>query len=335
LATRSIRRKLASTFAYRHRITAGDLTMHQATQLSPMHILLSGSSGLVGSALAPLLTTSGHRVSRLVRNSGTSGADDVPWNPESEEIDLERLAGIDAVVHLAGESIASGRWSAAKKERIRRSRVEGTRNLCRALAALKSLPKTLVSASAIGIYGDRGDELLDEQSSTGRGFLAQVCQQWEDATTEAEAAGIRVVHLRFGLILSPAGGALAKMLLPFQLGLGGILGSGRQYMSWIALDDVLGSIYHTLATGSLRGAVNCVAPDPVTNRQFTKALGQVLRRPTVLPAPAFAMKLAMGEMAQELLLASQRVQPKRLLESSYAFRFSELTNALTHVLGKS
>jgi uncharacterized protein (TIGR01777 family) len=297
-----------------------------------MNILLSGSTGLVGSALLPLLTSSGHGVRRLMRSTANVNDADVAWNPDSGEMDLGKLAGIEAIVHLAGEPIASGRWTAAKKARIRDSRVIGTRNLCQALAKLDPRPNTLISASAIGIYGDRGEELLNEQSVAGSGFLAEVCREWEAATAPAEAAGIRTVHLRFGVILTPAGGALAKMLLPFRLGIGGVLGSGRQYMSWIALDDVLGALHHLLATDTVAGAVNCVAPNPVTNHKFTKALGRVLSRPTILPAPAVAMKLALGEMADELLLASQRVEPPKLSASGYAFRLATLEDALRHVL---
>jgi uncharacterized protein (TIGR01777 family) len=242
---------------------------------------------------------------------------------------------MEAVVHLAGENIASGRWTAARKARIRSSRVMGTRTLCETLARLSQPPKVLVSASAIGYYGDRGAEPLWENSAFGTGFLAEVCRAWEEATQPAVQKGIRVVLLRIGIVLSPAGGALAKMLIPFQLGLGGVIGSGNQYMSWIALDDVAGVIAHALVTDTLQGPVNAVAPYPVTNREFTKTLGRVLRRPTVFPLPGFAARLAFGEMADALLLASTRVEPKRLLATQYVFRYPELEDALRHLLGKA
>jgi hypothetical protein len=238
-------------------------------------------------------------------------------------------------VHLAGENIAAGRWTVEKKARIRDSRVKGTKTLCEALAQLSQPPKVLVSASAIGYYGDRGAELLWENSALGTGFLAEVCQAWEEATRPAMEKGIRVVLLRIGVVLSPAGGALAKMLLPFKLGLGGIIGSGKQYMSWIALDDVVGTIDHVLITDTLQGPVNAVAPHPVTNSEFTKTLRRVLRRPTLFPMPAFAARLAFGEMADELLLASTRVEPKRLIATEYRFRYPELEDALRHLLGRA
>jgi hypothetical protein len=242
---------------------------------------------------------------------------------------------MDAIVHLAGENIAGGRWTAARKARIRDSRVIGTRTLCETLARLSQPPKVLVSASAIGYYGDRGAEPLWENSTFGTGFLADVCRAWEEATQPAVQKGIRVVLLRLGIVLSPAGGALAKMLLPFKLGLGGVLGRGNQYMSWIALDDVAGAMAHTLVTDTLQGPVNAVAPYPVTNREFTRTLGRILRRPTVFPLPAFAARLVFGEMADALLLASTRVEPKRLLATQYVFRYPELDGALRHLLGKA
>jgi hypothetical protein len=236
-------------------------------------------------------------------------------------------------VHLAGDNIASGRWTAAKKASIRNSRVQGTTVLCEALAQLVKPPKVLLSASAIGYYGDRGATTLREESPPGTGFLAEVCQAWEAATAPAVQRGIRVVYLRFGMVLSAAGGALAKMLTPFRLGLGGVVGTGKQYMSWIALDDVLGVIPHALSTETLHGPVNVVAPQAVTNQEFTTALGQVLRRPTKLPMPAFAARLLFGEMADALLLASTRVAPVRLLASGYTFHYPELEEALQHLLG--
>ena len=239
-----------------------------------------------------------------------------------------------AVVHLAGENIAAGRWTPARKAEIRRSRVDGTRNLCEVLARLPHPPKVLVSASAIGLYGDRGAEILTEESAAGTGFLAEVCREWEAAAAPAARVGIRVVNLRFGMVLSPTGGALKKMLLPFKLGMGGRIGSGEQFTSWIALDDVIGAIHHVLCEESVRGAVNAVAPEPASNADFTRTLARVLRRPTLLPLPAFAARLALGEMADALLLGGARVMPARLQASGYRFRFPDLESALRHLLGR-
>jgi uncharacterized protein len=296
-----------------------------------MHIAITGSSGLVGSALVPFLTTDGHRVTRLVRRSPSGG--DVLWDPAEGIKELSRLEGVDGVIHLAGENIASGRWTPQRKDVIRRSRVEGTRRLCGSLARLSRRPKVLVSASAIGFYGDRGDETLTEDSAPGRDFLAQVCQEWEAATEPATRAGIRVVCLRFGMILSPGGGALKKMLLPFRLGAGGRIGNGAQYVSWIAIDDAIGAIHHAVSTESLRGAVNAVTPNPVTNAELTRVLARVLSRPALFPLPALAARLAFGEMADALLLSSARVVPSRLQASGYRFRYPELESALRHLLG--
>lgn len=300
-----------------------------------MKVLVTGASGLVGSALVPFLTTGGHRVTRLVRSQPRPGAAEIHWDPAAGVQDLSSLAGMEAVVHLAGENIASGRWTAARKARIRDSRVLGTRTLCETLAQLSQPPQVLVSASAIGYYGDRAAEPLWENSAFGTDFLAEVCRVWEEATQPAVQKGMRVVLLRIGIVLSPTDGALAKMLFPFKLGLGGIVGSGKQYMSWIALDDVCGAIAHALVTDTLQGPVNAVAPYPVTNREFTRTLGRVLGRPTVFPVPAFAARLAFGEMADALLLASTRVEPKRLLATQYSFRYPELDGALRHLLGKA
>jgi uncharacterized protein len=328
-----VRRKLERMFRYRHRITRGDLCLHQKySRGQPMKIAVTGSTGLVGSALVPFLTTGGHHVTRIVR-TGTTEADTV-WNPGTGQIDAARLEGLDAVVHLAGENIAARRWNAEQKARIRDSRVQGTKLLCETLAKLQRPPRVLISASAIGYYGDQGDRELTEESPSGSGFLPEVCREWEAATEAAKKAGIRVVQLRFGVILSPGGGALAKMLTPFRLGLGGRIGNGRQWMSWIALDDVVGCIHHVLATDSLHGPVNAVAPRPVTNREFTKTLGKVLWRPTPFPMPGFMARLAFGEMADELLLASTRVLPRALMDSSYRFLYGDLEIALRHLLGK-
>ncbi len=299
-----------------------------------MKILVSGASGLIGSALVPVLTASGHDVIRLVRSQPAAGEAAVRWDPEAGTLDAAGLEGLDAVVHLAGENLAEGRWTAEKKRRIRESRVKGTRLLCEALAGLARPPRVLVSASAVGYYGDRGDELLTEESPPGSGFLAAVARDWEAAAEPARRAGIRVVHPRMGPVLTPAGGVLAKMLPPFQAGLGGRVGSGRQYVSWIAVDDLLDAMLHLLATEALRGPVNMVAPRPVTNAEFAATLGRVLGRPAVLAVPAFAARLALGEMADEVLLASARVTPVRLAASGYRFRYPELEGALRHLLGR-
>jgi uncharacterized protein (TIGR01777 family) len=282
-----------------------------------MKVLLTGANGLVGSALIPELTAAGHTITPLSHSHTWPG-----------------LVGCDAVVHLAGDNIASGRWTPEKKARIRDSRVRMTRRLCEALARLAKPPHTVISASAVGYYGSRGDELLREESAPGADFLAEVCRDWEAATKPAVDAGIRVVNLRFGVILSATGGALAKMLTPFKLGLGGIIGDGRQWMSWITLDDATGVIGRALTDGTLRGPVNVVTPLPVTNREFMKALGCVLRRPALFALPAVAARLAFGEMANALLLSSQRVEPAKLVASGHRFRFPELDGALRHVLNQ-
>ena len=298
-----------------------------------MHILVSGASGLIGSALAPHLEAAGHRVTRLVRGRARPGWGEAAWDPDAGRMPLPALEGVDAVVHLAGESIV-GRWSADKKQRIYASRVHGTQVLCEALRQVARPPKTFVCASAIGYYGNRGERLLLEESRAGEDFLARVCIDWEAAAAPAAQRGIRVVSLRLGMVLSASGGALGQMLPPFRLGLGGVLGGGAQYMSWIALDDVVGAMAHVLMTESLRGAVNLVSPEPVRNRDFTRTLGRVLRRPTRFAVPAFAARLLFGEMADALLLASTRVQPGKLNASGYAFRYPALEDALRHVLDK-
>ena len=299
-----------------------------------MKILVSGSTGLVGSALVPALATGGHEVVRLARARSAGNGPAIPWDPGAGTIDAASLEGFDAIVHLAGESIASGRWTRAKKARIRDSRVGATDLLSRTIARLSRPPKALLCASAIGCYGDRGEEVLTEESPIGRDFLARLCRDWEAASAPAARKGVRVVLHRFGMILSPAGGGLAKMLPPFRLGLGGRLGGGRQFVSWIAIDDVLGAIEHALTAPGLSGPVNTVAPRPVTNDELTRALGRVLRRPTVAAMPAFAARIVFGEMADALLLSSQRVEPKRLLASGYRFRYPDLEPALRHLLGR-
>lgn len=298
-----------------------------------MKILIGGSHGLVGTALIKSLEAQGHEIFRLVRHAPTSKTE-VEWSPDRYSIALARIEGFDAVVNLAGESIAEGRWTDDKKRRIRESRVKGTKLLGDALANLTVPPKTFVCASAIGYYGNRGDERLTETSAAGDDFLAKVCAEWEGATTLATEKGIRVVNARFGVILDTNGGALKKMLPPFRMGLGGRIGSGKQWMSWIALDDVVAGILFALAKHSIKGPVNFVAPVPVTNAVFTKTLGKVLSRPTVLPVPAFAIKLLFGEMGEALLLGGQRVGPERLVGEGFQFSYPQLESALAHILAK-
>jgi hypothetical protein len=289
---------------------------------------------LVGSALVSALERS-HPVVRLTRRP-PRGPLDLRWDPEAGILDRGALEGLDAVVHLAGESIGARRWSAAHKRRVRDSRVGGTRLLCEALASVARPPRVMVSASGVGYYGDRGDQVLDEQSGPGEGFLARVAVEWEGATEAAELRGIRVVRMRNGLVLAARGGALAPLRALTALGLGGRLGSGRQWWSWIALDDLTGAIEHAIASEALRGAVNAVAPGAVTQLEFARTLARVMRRPALVPTPAFALRLALGrEMADELLLASQRVQPRRLLATGYAFRFPALEPALRAALGRA
>lgn len=303
-----------------------------------MKIIVTGSSGLIGSALVASLKARGDEVTSLVRKATDAtragGTREVLWSPDRGELNGAELEGHDAAVHLAGDPIAEGRWTDEKKRRIRESRVQGTTLLAETLAKLKTPPRVLLTASAVGYYGDRGEELLTETSAAGEDFLSDVCRVWEASADAAKAAGIRVVRLRFGVVLSGAGGALAKMLTPFKLGAGGKIGSGKQYMSWIALDDAVGAILHALAHEELEGAVNVVAPRAVTNAEFTKTLGGVLGRPTIFAMPAFAARLAFGEMADAALLASQRAEPAQLKATSYDFKYPELEGALRHVLGE-
>ena len=292
-------------------------------------ILVSGVSGPIGAALRPSLQQTGYAVTRLVRGSA-AGADQIAWDP-AKPLAAEAVSGFEAVIHLAGEGIV-GRWTEAKKQRIRDSRVQGTQHLAAALAKAAQRPRVLISGSAIGYYGDRGEEILQEESTPGHGFLAEVCREWEAAAQPAAAAGIRTVNIRIGLVLSAAGGALQKMLPPFKMGVGGIVGSGRQWWSWIEVHDLVGAIHHILKTDLLQGPVNLVAPKAVTNAEFTKTLAAVLHRPAIFPVPAFAARLAFGQMADELLLASQRVEPTKLVESGYPFQHAELGKALTGIL---
>jgi uncharacterized protein (TIGR01777 family) len=299
-----------------------------------MKILVTGASGLVGSALIPLLTASGHSVSRLVRNSQKTGAGAFYWNPATRELDAAAVEGQDAVIHLAGESIASGYWTKARKVRIRDSRVVGTQILADAIVNASVPPQLLISASAIGYYGSPGAAVVDETNSDGDTWLAEICREWEAATESVRAEGVRVVNARIGLVLTPEGGALGKMLLPFKLCLGGRLGHGRQYMSWITLDDMIRSLQFAVENESVSGPMNVVAPNPVTNLAFTKLLGGVLRRPTPFPVPAFFLRLVLGEMADELFFSSIRVVPKVLLDHGFEFTHGELEFGLRDILNR-
>lgn len=291
-------------------------------------ILVSGVSGPIGTALLPSLRTSGCSVIRLVRGGGGPGQ--IAWDP-AKPLAPEAVSGFDAVIHLAGEGIF-GRWTAAKKSKIRDSRVKGTFNLASSLARAENKPNVFICGSAIGYYGNRGDESLSEASAPGTGFLADVCQEWEEATMPAVQADIRTAHLRTGIVLSPKGGALGAMLTPFKLGLGGPVGDGRQWMSWIDVQDMVGAIHHILKNDLLQGPVNLVAPKPARNEEFVKILASVLSRPAILPMPAFAVKAVFGEMGEELLLSSQKVEPSKLISSGYPFRHRELRESLQHLL---
>ena len=301
--------------------------------LSMARILVSGMSGPIGGALLPTLKSKGARISRLVRKHGKYSSSDeqqVPWDPD-QTISPELVSGFDAVIHLAGESIV-GRWTDAKKREIRGSRVNGTTHLAEALARSKHKPQVFVCSSAIGYYGDRDEEVLNEQSAPGTGFLAEVCRDWEAAARPAAEAGIRTVSMRTGIVLTPKGGALGKMLPPFKMGMGGRIGDGRQWMSWIDVRDMVGAIHHLLKNDLLHGPVNMVAPKPVTNVEFTRTLASALSRPAVFPMPAFVVKAVFGEMGETALLGSQRVEPAQLLGSGYPFRFNELQASLTSLL---
>ena len=294
-----------------------------------MKVLVSGSSGLVGSALVFNLIADGHEVFRLVRSQKEDG---ILWNPEQPFADKKALEGFDGVVHLAGDNISEGRWNKAKKQRIRVSRTEGTRHLAEALASLNAPPNVFICASASGYYGDRGEEILTEESGPGSGFLADVCQEWEGAARPVIDKGIRTAFTRFAIILSSRGGALKKMLPPFKMGVGGKIGSGDQYWSWIDLDDVVRILQFSLENDSIHGPVNVCSPEPVRAETFTDTLGRVLKRPSIFPVPAFAAKLAFGEMAQDLLLSSFRMQPAKLIAAGYNFAFPDLESSLRHLL---
>ena len=296
-----------------------------------MKIAIAGGSGLVGSALIPILQSDGNQITRLVRSSPKPG--EIEWHPNQDKVSALSLEGFEAIINLAGENIAGGRWTDDQKRKIRDSRMNGTHLLSEAIAQMKSKPRVFICASATGIYGDRDDETLDEQSESGGGFLAGVCREWEQATEPASKAGVRVVNLRMGPILARDGGMLSKLLTPFKMGMGGKVGSGKQYISWVALDDAVNAIKLAIDDESIHGPINIVSPNPVTNEEFTKTLGHVLNRPTALAMPAFAARLAFGEMADEMLLASQKVMPKRLSQAGFQFQYPTLESAMRKYIG--
>ena len=336
LAGKQIERSIAKTFEYRHQATADDLAFHRRYSSGRrLRVAITGASGLIGSTLASILSTGGHEVICLVRAAPAAGPyRQAQWDPRRGVLETEKVEGLDAVVHLAGENISRRHWTKRQMERIRRSRVEATANLVQSLGALDRPPGIFLAASAIGIYGDRGDELLTEESPHGCGFLADVCQEWEEAAAAAERWASRVVSARFGMVLSPQGGALAKMLPAFRLGGGGKIGSGEQVMSWISIDDVGRALVHILQTPELEGPVNLVSPGSLPNREFTKSLANTLNRPAMAPLPSILARALFGRMAEEILLSGSRVEPTKLLASGYEFRHPELGSSLSFLLGR-
>lgn len=326
-----VERELRRTLAYRHALTVDELAMHASVAQQPrMHVAITGASGLLGSALVPALTAGGHRVTRIVR--GVAGAGDVSWDPAAGRLDPADLSGLDAVVHLAGENIGA-RWTPARKRRILESRRRGTRLIAETMARCARPPATLVSVSAVGVYGNRGDEILTEASAPGEGFLPEVGQAWEEAARPAADAGIRVVRPRLGVVITPRGSILQRMLPPFRLGIGGRLGHGEQWLSWISIDDVVSVLHRALFDGDLHGALNAVAPTPVRNRELTEILARLLHRPAVIPVPSAALRLLFGAMGDEAILGSTRVVPERLSALGHRFRHPTIESALSHLLG--
>jgi uncharacterized protein (TIGR01777 family) len=332
----AVRPMIQRLLAYRHALLQADLAAHARFAAQPrLRVAITGASGLIGQTLAAFLTTGGHRVTRIVR--GTPAPGDAHWDPARGVIDPAAFDGVDAVVHLAGENVAAGRWTAERKRRIRESRVVSAQLLAESIAGRPRPPKVLVSTSAVGIYGSRGDEVLDETSALGpRGdYFADLARDWEAAAHPARSAGIRVSHPRFGVVLSPRGGALARLLPPFRAGIGGPIGDGRMWMSWISVDDAIGAVYQALFSAALTGPFNVTAPEPVTNREFARTLGKVLRRPTLVRVPATALRAMFGEMADATILSSIRVLPAVLESESFAFRHRRLEVALRYLLGRA
>ncbi len=331
-----VQKDLDRTFRFRHARMLQDLHLHeQYRDTPPKRVAITGASGLVGKALTHLLTTGGHEVVPMVRSRAAAEAGNgVYWSIEDGVVDEEGLTGVDALVHLAGEPINAVRWTEEKKKAIRESRVQGTRLLSRTVAQLPGGPGALICASAVGYYGNRKDEVVTEETGRGKGFLAETVEAWEAASRRAEGAGIRVARIRFGLVLSPDGGALPKMLWAFKSGLAGRIGSGKQYVPWIDLDDVTGILYHAVMNPRVKGVLNGTAPNPVTNATFTDILGRILHRPTVLPVPKLAVRAALGQMGDELLLQGQRARPVQTEASGYRFRYRDLEESLRHQLGR-
>ena len=330
-----ISKTLDRLFSFRHTRTQNDLKRyHPYARQAPLKIAITGASGMIGTALTTFLSCAGNQVQALVRRRPRLESSEIYWDPYRKELDKTSIESVDVVIHLAGENIAAGRWTPRRKEEIRRSRVEGTRFLAETLAALKYPPKVLLVSSAIGFYGNRGDETLTEDSPPGTGFLSETCQAWEEAAELARKAGIRVVNVRTGIVLSPAGGALAKMLPPFLMGVGGKLGSGSQWMSWISLEDLIGIYHYLIHSEGVSGPVNATAPQPVTNTTFTKTLGKVLGWPTVLPMPGLAVRTLFGEMGEALLLEGQQVKPAKLTNADFSFLYPDLESAFRWELGK-
>ncbi len=328
-----INQKLERIFNYRHTTLAHDLALHHARpSKQSLKIVVSGASGVLGQAIIPFFTTGGHQVKRLVRRQSAS-SHDLLWNPYAGELEPAGLKDTDVVINLSGESIGEGRWTKAKKRRIIQSRINTTTLIAETVAQLDPPPKVLLNASAIGFYGDQGDACVAEDSCCGADFISEVCDDWEKAAAPALKKGIRVVFLRIGVVLTPRGGALRKMLLPFRMGLGGPFGSGQQYVSFIGVDDVIGAVHHIINDDSLEGPVNLVAPQPVTNQEFARTLGEVLKRPSALPAPSFVIKALFGQMGREIVLSGARVEPDKLTASGYRFRNPDLEGVLRHVLG--
>lgn len=330
-----IHQKLGRIFNYRHATLAADLKDHLADPRDrPMTVLVSGGSGLIGRTLIPYLRTGGHRVVQMVRRQPRFGQDEIFWDPSTGRLDAAKLRGIDAVIHLSGENIGKGRWTAEKKRRIIQSRTKSTALLAETIAALPDPPKVFACASAIGYYGNRGSAVMAEADDPGSDFISDVCRKWEDAAAPVQKSGVRTIFLRIGIVLTPAGGALGKLLVPFRMGIGGKISDGNQYMSWIGMDDAISAIRHCIRTPGLAGPVNIVSPNPVPNREFTDILGRVLSRPTLFSVPKTVIELAFGEMGRETVLSSTRVVPARLSDSGYRFRHPDLESALRHLLGR-
>ncbi len=331
LMQKNIHQQLEQTFRYRHHLLLNDLSRHMQADAEPQTILISGASGLVGQQLVPFLTTGGHRVIKLVRRKAT-GPDELYWDPAKGELDLASCVQIDGVINLSGENIGEGRWTPEKKKRILASRIDTTRLLVQAMNGRDQKPKVFLSSSAIGFYGDRGVDEMDETSLKGDDFISEVCDRWEQEALQADPA-IRVATLRIGVVLTPKGGALSRLLTPAKLGLGGPLGRGEQIISWISMNDLVYSIHHCLFADDIRGPINLTAPSPVTNRELVSTLGKKLNRPAVLPVPAFVIKLAFGQMGKEIPLASTKALPKKLLTSGFQFSHADLDTALNYLTG--